>query len=100
MRPREVIGGRFELLRPAGSGGMGEVFRALDWATGKPVAVKVLLNGRTHEARFEREAHMLSELSHPGIVQYVAHGTTPSGKLYLVMEWLEGEDLSQRLQRG
>ena len=43
---------------------------------------------------------MLAELRHPGIVRYVAHGVTPAHQPYLVMEWLEGEDLSQRLERG
>ena len=40
-------------------------------------------------ARFAREVQLLSELSHPGIVRYIAHGVTPSGALFLVMEWLE-----------
>src|SRR5262249_45112114 len=50
--------------------------------------------------RFAREAQLLSELHHPGIVSYVAHGQTPQGLRFLAMEWLEGEDLAQRLSRG
>ena len=52
-----------------------------------------------HEERFAREAQVLAELNHPAIVRYVAHGETAQGQPYLVMEWLEGEDLSQRLTR-
>ncbi|WP_437489922.1 protein kinase [Sorangium sp. So ce1014] len=100
MQVGDVVGQRFELLELAGSGGMGEVFRALDRATGTTVALKVVLGGSALEARFEREARLLSELSHPGIVRHVAHGRTGSGKSYLAMEWLEGEDLARRLLRG
>ena len=65
------------------------------------MAVKLLFDEREHRtARFEREIELLSELSHPGIVRYVSHGVTPSGALFLVMEWLDGEDLKDRLRRG
>jgi len=93
-----VVADRFELERVVGSGGMGEVYRARDRLTGKPVAVKLLyasLHGDVD--RFQREATLLSELSHPRIVRYVAHGVLPSGRAYLAMEWLDGEDLGQRL---
>jgi eukaryotic-like serine/threonine-protein kinase len=80
---------------------MGEVFRARDRVSGEPVAVKVLPDEREHPiARFEREIELLSELSHPGIVRYVSHGATPSGALFLVMEWLDGEELKDRLERA
>jgi tetratricopeptide (TPR) repeat protein len=49
--------------------------------------------------RFLREAQVLANLSHPGIVRYVTHGRTQTGELYLAMEWLDGESLSQRLAR-
>ena len=100
MRPGDLLGGRFELEELAASGGMGEVFRARDRLSGAIVAVKMLLAGRGPEtARFEREAKVLADLSHPGIVRYVAHGVTPKGEPYLAMEWLEGEDLFTRLGR-
>jgi tetratricopeptide (TPR) repeat protein len=98
MQPGDLAGHRFELQALAGSGGMGEVYRARDRATGEAVAVKVLLGGGAEEAaRFEREAQVLAELCHPAIVRYVTHGVTPAGELYLAMEWLEGEDLRSRL---
>src|SRR5205814_2336371 len=57
--------------------------------------------GRGGDAnRFAQEAVVLAELSHPAIVRYVAHGKTPDGALFLAMEWLDGEDLSERLARS
>ena len=100
MQPGDLVADRFLIERAAGSGGMGQVYRALDRTTGNAVAVKVLLSGRAiHRPRFEQEAVMLAELNHPGIVRYVAHGGKPSGEAYLVTEWLDGESLSDRLRR-
>jgi tetratricopeptide (TPR) repeat protein len=100
MLAPSLIADRFEVDRLAGSGGMGTVYRARDRASGAIVAVK-LLHARELEAsqRFAREAQILAELRHPGVVRYVAHGETPAGQAYLAMEWLEGETLSQRLAR-
>ena len=102
MREREIINGRFEIERHAGAGGMGTVYRAIDRQTGAPVALKVLNAGHSPELaeRFQREAALLAELRHPGIVRFVASGATPDGQAYLVMEWLEGEGLADRLARG
>ena len=97
----ETVGGRFEIVRNAGAGGMGELYEARDRTTGARLAVKVLRASFSDEAaRFEREASLLSASSHPHIVRYVARGILPSGEPWLVMEWLEGEDLASRLQRG
>ena len=101
MHPGILIAERFEVAGLARSGGMGDVYRAQDRLTGEQVAVKVLQGNRALDgARFRREAEALSNLRHPGIVRYVAHGATPSGERYLVMEWLEGEELADRLDRG
>ncbi len=100
MGLRELLGDRFEIEQQVATGGMGEVFRARDRVSGEPVAVKVTSDGRAHRtARFAREIELLAELSHPGIVRYVGHGETSSGKLFLAMEWLDGEDLKARLER-
>src|SRR4051812_24807712 len=100
MRTGDVIKNRYELGKLAGVGGMAEVFRALDRVTGDPVAIKVLLDHDGQmDHRFEREAQVLAELHHPGLVRYVDHGTTDVGQQFLVMEWLEGEVLTQRLAR-
>ena len=80
---------------------MGEVHQALDRQTGLLVAVKVLHSrGMIEMARFNQEARVLSELSHPGIVRYFDQGVTPAGAPYIAMEWLEGETLEDRLVRG
>src|SRR5262247_1138478 len=101
MHPGEMIAGRFSIERVAGAGGMGTVFRALDAEGGGPVALKLLgREGNAEQARFVREARVLSALEHPGIVRYVAHGLSTAGEPFLAMEWLEGEDLGARLARG
>jgi hypothetical protein len=92
---------RYQLKAQAGKGGMGVVYQAVDRATGAQVAVKVLNSrGAIEMARFEQEARVLAELSHPGIVRYSDHGTTPEGAPYIAMEWLDGETLEDRLTRG
>ncbi len=100
LQPGEVVGERFEVERVAGSGGMGTVYRALDRVTGAPVALKIVTSGARDGERFAQEARVLAELTHPAIVQYVAHGATPSGRRFLAMEWLEGADLGQTLDKG
>ncbi|HZF56213.1 MAG TPA: protein kinase, partial [Polyangiaceae bacterium] len=101
MHQNAVLAGRYLLERRVGAGGMGEVWRALDQATGQAVAVKVLPGHGTEDAaRFGREAEILAGLSHPRVVRYVAHGAEEGGAPYLVMEWLDGEDLAARLARG
>jgi eukaryotic-like serine/threonine-protein kinase len=101
MKPGEFLADRFEIEHRVGAGGMGEVFRARDRTSGAAVAVKVLCDAREQQiVRFVREVEALAALSHPGIVRYVSHGVSPRGEPFLVMEWLEGEDLEQRLARG
>lgn len=98
-----LFAGRFELEREAGSGGTGAVYCARDHFSGDRVALKILhTTGGSHQEaeRFSREAQLLAELCHPGIVAYVAHGTTTDGQCYLAMEWLEGEDLARTLSRS
>jgi len=92
---------RFVVEKRIQSGGMGMIFRARDRQTNRPVALKLMQREATsgEVERFMREARTLSELRHPSIVSYVAHGISSEGQPYLVMEWLEGEDLSDRLRR-
>ena len=94
-----VLAQRFHIEAVAGQGGMGQVLRAQDLLNGRTVAVKVIHQGADRE-RFLREALVLAGLNHPGIVGYVAHGVTGEGRPYLVMEWLQGEELAQRLRTG
>jgi serine/threonine protein kinase/tetratricopeptide (TPR) repeat protein len=100
MLPGSLFAARFEIERLAGKGGMGEVYRARDRSTGELVALKLLhLRDDANPERLLREAEVLSELRHPGIVRHVGHGIA-DGRLYLAMEWLEGETLSALLRRG
>ena len=99
LRVGEIVAGRFEIVALADWGGMGAVYRARDRHTGSEVALKLLLD-ESSEERFAREARVLADLRHPGIVQYVAHGKTEVGSLYLAMEWLDGADLRARLGAG
>ncbi len=80
---------------------MGSVYEARDTESGRTVALKLMHAMADTESarRFTREARVLSELHHPGIVSYVAHGVTEDGQPFLAMEWLEGEDLQRRLAR-
>jgi tetratricopeptide (TPR) repeat protein len=95
----KTVSGRFELERLAGSGGMGAVYRARDLTDGSAVAVKILTGRELREAeRFDLEAAILAELTHPAIVRYIAHGVEGSDH-FIAMEWLEGEDLATRLDR-
>ncbi len=93
-----VVGDRFTLEAVAGRGGMGRVYRAHDRRTDAKVALKRIMHGE--DARFSREARLLSDLAHPAIVQHVADGVDADGTRYLAMEWLDGIDLAQRLERG
>lgn len=101
VRTGDVVGGRFRIESLAGTGGMGSVWKAFDQDMHVPVALK-LLHGRDPRdlARFLREAELIAGLAHPGIVRYVSDGKTPENERYLVMEWLEGESLADRLERA
>jgi eukaryotic-like serine/threonine-protein kinase len=95
--------GPYELLAPVGAGGMGEVYRAKDTRLERTVAVKVLpahlSSSPESRQRFEREAKTISQLSHPHICALYDVGNQ-DGVEFLVMEFLEGETLSDRLLKG
>ncbi|MCX5745407.1 MAG: hypothetical protein NT062_23265 [Proteobacteria bacterium] len=91
----QLIDGRFQLETLASSGGMGSVYRARDLTTGAPVAVKLLLEEDADSvARFARETMILAAMAHPAIVRHVAHGHSAPGRPYLVMAWLDGEEVA------
>ena len=95
--------GPYEVDTLLGAGGMGEVYRARDTRLGRTVAIKVLLSGLTatpeRRARFEREARVISALSDPHICALYDIGREGDVE-YLVMEYLEGETLADRIARG
>ena len=95
--------GAFEVTALVGVGGMGQVYRATDTTLGRQVAIKILPDTFASDpervARFEREAKTLASLNHPNIA--AIYGFEKSTSLHaLVMELVEGEDLSQRIARG
>ena len=95
--------GPYEIVSPLGAGGMGEVYRARDTRLDRTVAVKIL-PARLSESpdarqRFDREARAISSLSHPNICHLYDVGQQ-DGISYLVMEYLEGETLGERLLKG
>ena len=91
--------GPYEVIAPAGAGGMGEVYRGRDTRLDRTVAIKVLPDAVARDperlARFEREAKILATLNHTNIAQI--YGLEEGA---LAMEFVEGEDLAQRLSRG
>src|SRR6266540_3922532 len=95
--------GSYEILSALGAGGMGEVYRARDTKLGRDVALKILPDAFASDpdrlARFTREAQTLASLNHPNIAHI--HGLEESGGVRaLVMELVEGDDLSQRIAHG
>jgi Tol biopolymer transport system component len=95
--------GPYEIQSPLGAGGMGEVYRARDTRLERTVAIKVLPSHLSDnpdlKQRFEREAKTISQLNHSNICTLYDVGHE-DGTDYLVMEFLEGESLAERLQRG
>src|SRR5579871_484895 len=95
--------GPYEIQSPLGAGGMGEVYRATDTRLNRTVAVKVLASHLSSspelKQRMEREARAVSSLNHPHICQLYDIGSQ-DGTDYLVMEFLEGETLAERLAKG
>src|SRR5580698_9964366 len=95
--------GPYEIQSALGAGGMGEVYRARDTRLERTVAIKILpehLSSNSElRARFEREARAVSSLNHPHICHLYDIGSQ-DGTAYLVMEYLEGETLAERLKKG
>jgi len=95
--------GPYEIVSPAGAGGMGEVYKARDIRLERTVAIKILpersAQNEAMRARFEREAKAISSLNHPHIctLHDIGH---ENGIDYLVMEYLEGRTLSERIKKG
>jgi len=91
----------YEIVRPLGAGGMGEVWLANEVRLGRNVALKVLPSDLTRDPvrvqRFEQEARAASALNHPNVCTIHALGQTPDGQHYIAMEYVEGETLRQRL---
>jgi len=101
-RLRKALAGQYEVERELAAGGMGSIFVARDVTLERPVAIKILrpelATARAAE-RFLREARMLARLSHPNVVPVHSAGEA-DGIFYYVMDYVKGETLAARLERG
>ena len=99
----QVIAGRFRIEREIGTGGMGTVYLATHLGLERPVAVKIIKREFAGDAdvadRFLREARTMAKLRHPNAAMIFDAGNLPDGRHFIVMEFVEGETLSQALAR-
>jgi serine/threonine-protein kinase len=98
---RTIVDGRYDVVRPLGGGGMGEVYLARDQVLDRDVALKVLRRQYAGDSefaeRFKREAMNAAALSHPNIVQVYDRGETADRAAYIAMEYLPGGTLKERI---
>ena len=98
-----ILGEHYRVTRLIGVGGMGAIYEATHLGAGKRVAVKLMSKELAKHpealARFRREVKVTTELAHPNIVDVFDFGESPTGEPFLVMEFLDGEDLGHRLER-
>ena len=103
LKPGQVLDGKYRVLRPVGSGGMADVFEAENLLIRRQVAIKVLNAAGTRRkdlvVRFEREAQAAGQIGSDHIVEVLDLGRLPDGSPYMVMEYLAGETLSERIAR-
>jgi predicted Ser/Thr protein kinase len=99
----QFIAGRFRIEREIGTGGMGTVYLATHLGLERPVAVKIIRREFAGDAdvadRFLREARTMAKLRHPNAAMIFDAGNLPDGRHFIVMEFVEGETLSQALDR-
>ncbi len=102
-KPGDIIADRYRVVAPIGRGAMGTVYRAEHVQISKVVAIKLLHReleqNPENVIRFHREAEAASRLNHPNTVHVFDFGRTKSGSLYLVMEYVDGDDLAKVLDK-
>jgi len=102
-KPGDIIADRYRVVAPIGRGAMGTVYRAEHVQISKVMAIKLLhrelQQNPENVARFHREAESASRLNHPNTVHVFDFGRTKSGSLYLVMEYVDGDDLAKVLDK-
>jgi eukaryotic-like serine/threonine-protein kinase len=99
----QIIADRYHVLKKLGEGGMGQVYLAEHVKMGRKSAVKVMHPGMVHDAdaisRFNREAANASRINHPNVAAIYDFGETSDGLIYLAMEFIEGEALTDVIER-
>ena len=103
LKPGDIIADRYRVMAPIGRGAMGTVYRAEHVQISKVMAIKLLhrelQQNPENVTRFHREAESASRLNHPNTVHVFDFGRTKSGSLYLVMEYVDGDDLAKVLHK-
>lgn len=101
--PTGTLFGNFEVVRKVGQGGMGVVYEARHRHIGRKAAIKVMhrewAQRPDYTDRFLNEARAVNIIQHPGLVEIFEYGQQPDGTLFIVMEFLQGESLEQRMQK-
>ena len=101
--PDLVVGGRYIIEERLGEGGMGRIFKVRHRDLGKLFALKIIHHNLAQQPHirdaFYREARMAAAMSHPGIVSVIDFGVDPFHGAFIVMDYLEGETLAERLVR-
>ena len=99
----QVVAERYHVVKKLGEGGMGQVYLAEHVKMGRRSAIKVMNPSMTHDpdavARFNREAANASRITHPNVCAVYDFGETPDGLIYLAMEFIEGEPLTDLIAR-
>ena len=99
----QVVADRYHVVKKLGEGGMGQVYLAEHVKMGRRSAIKVMNPAMVHDpdavARFNREASNASRISHPNVCAIYDFGETPDGLIFLAMEFIEGEPLTDLLER-
>jgi serine/threonine-protein kinase len=99
----QVVADRYHIIKKLGEGGMGQVYLGEHVKMGRRSAIKVMNPSMVHDpdavARFNREAANASRITHPNVCAIYDFGETPEGLIYLAMEYIEGEPLTDLLQR-
>ena len=99
----QVVADRYHIVKKLGEGGMGQVYLGEHVKMGRRSAIKVMNPKMVHDpdavARFNREAANASRVTHPNVCAIYDFGETPDGLIYLAMEFIEGEPLTDLLKR-
>jgi serine/threonine-protein kinase len=99
-----TVVGEMEITAKVAQGGMGAIYAAVHPVIHKKAAIKVLNRDLCYDPdavdRFVQEARSVCQIGHPNIVDVFAFGVLPDGRSYMVMDWLDGESLGERLVRG
>src|SRR5262245_17566146 len=99
--PVEILAQRYEVLRPLGRGGMGDVLLVRDQRDGREVALKKLhLADAEATARFRDEFALLARIEHPNVVRVFDYGVLADGSAYFTLEYLEGAPIDEALAPG